>query len=174
MKRFFGLIFVTALITLAFSVNSMAAGGNVKIGFFDVNAAAAQSQWGKKIIDDLKREQEKLGGDLEVKKKAFLAAKEDYDKKKDVMDEKARTRKQKELQDLAADMEKMANESTNKFNTQANEAKAPLFKKLQEIVNRIARDEKYDFIFEKTAVLFGNEKDDLTKRIASELDKSSR
>ena len=45
---------------------------------------------------------------------------------------------------------------------------------MREVANKIGRDEKYDFIIEKNSLYFeGNEKEDLTKRIAAELDKSS-
>ncbi len=50
---------------------------------------------------------------------------------------------------------------------------APLFKKMSEIANKIGKDEKYDFIFEKNALVVANEKDDLTSRVVTELDKTS-
>jgi outer membrane protein len=171
MKKCFQLILLAAFIV---SVSGQALGAEVKIGFFDTNAVAMQSQWGKKIVDDLKKEQEKLAAELEEKGKAFKAAKDDFDKKREVMDEKTKGKKQKELQDMATDLEKTASESSAKFNQLAAQAKKPLFDKIGEIVNKIGKDEKYDFIFEKATMHFaGNEKNDLTKRIASELDKDS-
>ncbi len=172
MKKYLGwLIVIAGIVCLSMSGN--AAARDLKIGYFDANGAAVQSQWGKRIIDDIKREQERLAADLDAKGKTFKAAKEDFDKKKDVMDEKARTRKQKELQDMATDLERQAGESSQKFNQNATAAKKPLFDKMTEIVNRIGKDDKYDFIFEKGALHYATEKDDLTKRIAAELDKGA-
>ena len=172
MKKYFGWLLVAAGI-FGLSINANAAGGSLKIACFDANGAALQSQWGKKILDDIKKEQDRLSADLDTKGKAFKAAKDEYDKKKDVMDEKARAKKQKELQDMAADLEKTAQESSQRFNQDAQQVRKPLFDKMSEIVNKVGRDDHYDFIFEKGAVPFvASEKDDLTKRIASELDKA--
>lgn len=153
------------------SANVFAA--EMKIGSFDLNGAAVESQWGKKVTEDLKREQGRLAGELDEKGKAFKAAKDDFDKKRDVMDEKNKAKKGKELQEMATDLEKLAQESSGKLQQYANQLKKPLFDKIHEIITRIGKDDKYDFIIEKTSLHYiGNDKYDLTKRVAAELDKS--
>ena len=49
----------------------------------------------------------------------------------------------------------------------------PLSKKIIEIANKIAKEDKYDFIFDKGAIIVPNGKDDITSLITGELDKSS-
>jgi outer membrane protein len=173
MKMCFRLIILAAFI-VGVSSNALAAGGALKIGSFDLNGAAIESQWGKKVTEDLKREQGKLATELEEKGKIFKAAKDEFDKKRDVMDEKAKAKKGKELQEMATDLEKLAQESSGRLQQTANQLKKPLFDKIHEIVTKIGKDDKYDFIIEKTSLHYiGNDKDDLTKRVAAELDKSS-
>ncbi len=169
MKKFIGVI---ALATGVFLGSTVLAADN-KIGYVDINGAALQSAWGKKVVDQLKKEQERLGGDLDLKAKTFKSAKEEYDKKKDVMDEKAKSKKQAELQSMAAELERLASESSQLFNKQAQEVKNPLFQKIAEIITKIGKDDKYDFIFEKSSLPFASDKNDLTKRVSAELDKSS-
>ena len=101
---------VAAAITLVFSVNAVAAGG-LKIGFFDLQAAITQSATGKRFLEDMKKEEEKLGGELQQKARAFTTAKDEYEKKRDVMDEKARTRKEKELTEMYTEVQKMRSDS---------------------------------------------------------------
>ncbi|MFZ2447387.1 MAG: OmpH family outer membrane protein [Syntrophobacteraceae bacterium] len=173
MRKLFGLVALATGIVFGFSANAVAASGSVKIGYVDINGAAAQSAWGKKVIDQLNREKERLSGDLDQKGKAYKAAREEYEKKKDVMDEKAKSRKQKEIQDMAVELERLATDASQRFNKDASDARAPLFQKIQDIVKKIGRDDKYDFILERGSLPFANEKDDLTKRVASELDKSA-
>lgn len=173
MKKLFCLVALATGVIFGFSGNSFAASGSMKIGYVDMTAAAAQSTWGKRVMDDLRREQERLSGELDQKGKTFKAAKDEYDKKRDVMDEKAKSKKQKELQEMAGELEKMASESSQRFNKQAADARTPLFQKISEIVQKIGRDEKYDFVFEKSSLPFANERDDLTKRVTTELDKSA-
>jgi len=173
MNRILGFILMTACISAALCVNAIAAGGSLKIGYFDIQAAIGQSEAGKKALEDLKKEEEKLGGALEQKGRAFMTAKDEYDKKKDVMDEKARSRKEKELADMYNELQKMRSDSTAKFNEQKNAATAPILKRVGEIATKIGKDEKYDFIFEKAVLYFtGSDTNDLTKRISAELDKS--
>jgi len=174
MKRFFGCVLVAAGITMAFSVNAVAAGGSLKIGYFDLQTAIMQSDTGKKFLEEMKKEEDNLSSALEAKGRAFMTAKDEYEKKKDVMDEKARSRKEKELTDMYTELQKMRSDSSAKLNEQASAARAPILKKVREVAGKIGRDEKYDFIIEKSVLYFeGNEKEDLTKRIAAELDKSS-
>ncbi len=41
-----------------------------------------------------------------------------------------------------------------------------------EIANKIAKDDKFDYILEKGAVIVGDPRDDLTQRVITELDRS--
>ncbi len=173
MKRFFKSVLVAAGITLAFSVNSGAAGRSLKIGYFDPNVVIAQSQWGKRISDDLKQKHEKLADIFRQKNQEYVSAKEDYFKKKEAMDGKARDRKEKELLDMGNDLQKLYSESESKWTEERNAAMGPLSKKIIEIANKIAKEDKYDFIFDKGAIIVPNGKDDITSLITGELDKSS-
>jgi Skp family chaperone for outer membrane proteins len=102
-----------------------------------------------------------------------VTAKDEYEKKKDGMDVKARTNKEKELSEMYAELQKIRSESSSKLNEEASAARAPILKKVREVANKIGKEGNYDFIIEKGVLYFtGNDKDDLTKRIASELDKS--
>ena len=173
MKSILGCLVITACIWAAFCVNAVAAGGSLKIGYFDIQAAISQSEAGRKALEELKKEEEKLGGALEQKGRAFMTAKDEYDKKKDVMDEKARSRKEKELADMYTELQRLRSESNAKFNEEKSAATAPLLKRVSEIANKIGKDEKYDLIFERAVLHYtGSETNDLTKRISTELDKS--
>jgi outer membrane protein len=173
MKRFIGCVMVAAGITLALSVNAVGAGG-MKIGYFDLQTALSQSDTGKKFQEDMKKEEETMSNALEAKLRVFVTAKDEYEKKKDVMDEKAKSRKEKELGDMYTELQKMRSESQTKFQEQLSAARAPILKKVRDVVSKIGKDEKYDFIIEKSALYFeGNEKEDLTKRVSTELDKLS-
>ena len=165
---------MAAGIALAFSVNAVAAGGSLKIGFFDLQAAITQSETGKKFLEDMKKEEENLNSALEQKSHTFMTAKDEYEKKKEAMDEKAKGRKEKELSEMYAELQKMRSESNAKLNEMAGAARAPILKKVHDIAAKIGRDDKYDFILEKSVLYFeANDKEDLTKRVAAELDKLS-
>ena len=50
---------------------------------------------------------------MQEKARAFTTAKDDYDKKRDVMDEKTRSRKEKELTEMYTEVQKMRSESNS-------------------------------------------------------------
>ncbi len=173
MKRYFGCVLVVAGITFAFCANAIAAGGSLKIGYFDLQAAIAQSETGKRFIEEMKKKEDELSGALEQKGRALMTAREEYEKKRDVMDEKARSRKEKELSDLYAEAQKMRSDSSARLNEQVTAARTPIIKKVIDIAAKIGKEDKYDYILEKNSIVFAaSDKDDLTKRISADLDKS--
>ncbi|MEM5789066.1 MAG: OmpH family outer membrane protein [Syntrophobacteraceae bacterium] len=171
MKKFLSAIAIATGIIFGLSASSLAASGSPKIGFIDMEGAAGQSQWGKRIGEDLRRELERMNSEIELKAKAAKTAFDDYDKKKDVMDEKARNKKQRELQEMATELERLKAESRAKYNKQLNDAVSPISQKVREIVAKIGKDDKYDYILERAAVPYANDRDDLTRRVSAELDK---
>jgi outer membrane protein len=170
--RMLGRVLLVVGIIMVFSATSWAA---QKIGYFEMAVVLQQSKWGKQANDEIKRQQESMKADFNAKAMAFKTAKEEFDKKKDVMDEKARTKKIQELQALQQEGEKAYMESTTKMNKLTSELRGPVVDKIVEIVKRLGRDDKYDFIFERetAGLVFTNEKEDLTKHVIEQLDKAS-
>ncbi|ABK19416.1 OmpH family outer membrane protein [Syntrophobacter fumaroxidans] len=160
-------------IFLASSMPVLAA-GNPKIGYFDIPLVLQQSQWGKRSNEEFKRQGEKIKAEVDTKAQSYKTAKEEFDRKKDVFDEKTRAKKLKELQDMQMEGEKLLSESNAKMNKLSNELSAPLIDKILEIVKKIGREDKFDYIFERerAGLVFANDKEDLTKRIIQELDRS--
>ncbi|NLI80074.1 MAG: OmpH family outer membrane protein [Deltaproteobacteria bacterium] len=144
-----------------------------KIGYFDMQAVLKGSKVAQQAEDEIKRQGESLKGPLDAKSNAFKTAKEDFDKKKDVMDDKAKAKKAKELQDMLVEGEKLQQEAQAKINKMIVEKRGPIVERVMEIINKIGKDDNYDFIFERgTTLVYANEKEDLTKRIIQELDKA--
>jgi outer membrane protein len=149
------------------SVTTSWAAANPKIGVVDAVGALQQSQWGKQAAEELKKQAERMDADLDQKQKAFGTAKDEFDKKKDVLDQKAKSKKEQELRDMQQEGQKFLMDSKGKL----NELQGALAKKVHEVVGKIGKEEKYDFIFEKTSLVYSTDKDDITKRVATELDK---
>jgi outer membrane protein len=148
-------------------LSTTAIAASPKIGIVDAVGALQQSQWGRKASEELKKIAEKMDADLEQKQKAFGGARDEFDKKRDVLDAKSKAKKEKELMDMQQEGQKFLMESKGKL----NELQAALAKKVHEVVEKIGKDDKYDIILEKTSVVYSSDKDEITKRVAAELDK---
>lgn len=176
-KKILGISFIACAVLLSYT-NVRAASTSstgAKIGYFDMAAIVLDSKWGKQSKEEFEKEGDKLKSELKDKAQAFMTANEEFEKKKDVLDDKARTKRLKELQEQQQDVEKLKMESYNKMSKLENDLLSPLSKKVQELVKKLAKDQGYDYVFErdKAGMVVYNPKDDLTKKIIEELDKVS-
>jgi outer membrane protein len=170
-------MWVVALLLAGFFVISSTAGWAAaapKIGSFDLQVVLDQSKAGKEAKESFKDQKNKVKDEMEEKAKAFRTAKEELDKKKSVMDESTKNKKTKELAQMQQEGEKLIMEANAKLNKLSNELMAPIVDKVLEIVRKMGKDKKYDFIIEvgKGGIVYSNTEADLTKTVIEEMDKS--
>lgn len=174
MKRMF-VVCLSSIAVFFFVLNATlwAASSSSKIGYFDMQLVLSQSKSAKDAQDQLTNEKKKLEASLDEKVKAFKTAREEFEKKKSVMDEAAKNKKTKELQDMGQEGEKLYMEAQSKLKKMESELMGPVLEKIKDIVRKIGRDDKYDYIFEKAlgGIVFASDSNDLTKRISQELEK---
>jgi outer membrane protein len=163
-------VVVAVLTVVLFAGGSLAVAAS-KIGYFDLQTILDQSKAGQAAKEDFKRQREQLKTEMDEKARQLRTAREDLDKKKSAMDESA---KNKKLAELQSEAEKFAMESQSKLSKLSNDLMAPIVDKVLEIVKRTGRDDKYDYILEvgKGGIVWATEKDDLTKKVLQELDRS--
>ncbi|HOV86007.1 MAG TPA: OmpH family outer membrane protein [Syntrophobacteraceae bacterium] len=154
------------------AVSAWAATG--KVGYFDLQVILDQSQAGKQAKQEFTAEKDRMKATMDQKANAFKQAKEEYDRKKGVMDESAKKKKDKELADLQQEAERALMEANTKLNKLSSDLMAPIVDRIIEIAKKIGKDDKYDYILEagKGGIVYANEKEDLSKKIIEALDKS--
>jgi outer membrane protein len=147
-----------------------------KIGYvnstkiFQEYPAALDAQ---KKIDALGRP---LQDSLEAMQKDLQARYEDYQKKEAMMNDASKKAKQQELVEL----ERRANEyRTEKFGQDGELARKteqiinPIREKIKAAITAIAKEEKYNFVFDKTeqiqVLLYGDPNQDLTFKVIDRL-----
>ncbi|MBI1802928.1 MAG: OmpH family outer membrane protein [Ignavibacteriae bacterium] len=96
---------------------------------------------------------------------------EEYDKKKLILTDQLRAQSEKELQDMD---KKIADYRTKKFGqsgelfTKQNELMKPLQNKIFKVIQDIAKEDGYDYVFDKSGdilLLYTNDKYDLTSKV---------
>lgn len=169
-KMAVGIVLAVGLV-LAVNGSARAVG---KMGYFDLQTVLDQSKYGKQARDEFAREKDKMKAEVDEKANAFKKARDEFDKKKGVMDEAAKNKKTKEILELQQQGEKFIVESNAKLNKLSNDLMAPIIDRVLEIVKKIGKDDKYDYILEvgKGGIVYATDKDDLTKKVTDELDKS--
>jgi outer membrane protein len=171
MKRKGFCVALFLMLTLAFCFQPVWSASAAKIGYFDIREVQSKSKWGEQIKQELTRVKDKYQGDVDAKLKAFKDKRDDFEKKKAVLDEKARTKQTQELQTLQQEAERLLRESQGEMGRQQERLIPPMNDKILEIVRSIGQKDGYDYILEKAAIAFATPKDDLTSRIISELNR---
>jgi len=151
MKRF--VLFVAVIAVLLFSTGAFA----LNVAYVDIEKAMKQYEGTKKLTEKLKSEVAKEEAILEKEQNAIKKELEDLDKKSSIMDKKELSKKKDELQTRYEKLRARTMEVQQKLLSQQKEMTANLMDEINAIVAKIARDKKYDYVFEKTMLLFGGE-----------------
>ena len=167
MKKILVVLSLLVLATVGVSYGASAG----KIGCVDVGAVHARSRWGDMIRQEIKRETDKMKAQIEPKANAIKEKAAEFEKKKAVLDEKARTKQQQELATMQQDAQRLIEESQKRMGQMQEQLIPPFRQKIMEVAKQVALKDGYDLIMDKAVLLYVSDKDDLTTKVISELDK---
>ena len=152
-----------------------AAGAQSKIGWVNTSAILEklpEAQDAQRQIDNLVAEWQ---SELAKLQNTWMKKKDEYDKKKLILTDQLRADAEKELEDLdkkiADYRSKKFGQSGELFNKQ-NELMKPVQNKVFKVVQDIAKEDDYDYVFDKSAdilMLYSKDKYDLTAQVLERL-----
>ena len=100
---------------------------------------------------------------------------DDYDKKKLILTEQVRGDQEKELRDMDAAISDFRNKKfgpSGELFQKQNEVMKPIQNKIFKVLEEIAKEDGFDYIFDKSGeilLLYSNDKLDLTQRVISRM-----
>jgi outer membrane protein len=100
---------------------------------------------------------------------------DDYDKKKLILTEQVRADQEKELRDMDAAISDFRNKKfgqNGELFQKQNEVMKPIQNKIFKVLEEIAKEDGYDYIFDKSGeilLLYSNDKLDLTQKVISRM-----
>ena len=100
---------------------------------------------------------------------------DDYDKKKLILTEQVRADQEKELRDMDAAITDFRNKKfgqTGELFQKQSEVMKPIQNKIFKVLEEIAKEDGYDYIFDKSGeilLLYSNDKLDLTQKVISRM-----
>jgi outer membrane protein len=187
MGRFARLIFRGSLIALAIgftlvgSTNSAQAQG--KIGWVDLDRILAEYAEFKEAEELFRKDAAVWEAEFDSMQDVYFSKLEDYKKQQLILNEERRKQREEELRT----MEQTVMEAKNRLESQAEKRRAeltnPILQKIQEVVQGIATNEDYDFIFNASQIymtpagiqfapiMYAKKKLDVTDRVFEELAK---
>jgi outer membrane protein len=154
------------------------AGAQQRIGY--VNSAKIfqelpAAQEAQKKIDAISKPMQDT---LEAMQREFQASLEDYQKREAMLNDASKKEQQQKLMDL---QQRFKEYQVEKFGQEGELARAserivnPIREKIKKAISDVAREQKYNFVFDKTEqiqiLLYGDPKDDLTLEVLLKLKK---
>ncbi len=153
------------LAVLSLSLFTNAAQANQKIGYVATGPVLAQMAQKNKVNEKLRAEFKDRLSEVERIQKKLKNGLEKLNRDGELMSEAARTKLQRELQSLDADLKLKVTNLREDERKRSGEEQRKLVMSLQKAIQTLAKRESYDLILDGQAVLFASPKDDLSDKL---------
>lgn len=141
------------LYTLAIVCCAFTASAQTKVGTVNINILVSKLPEIAQVKQGMEAYEKELQGDLKLKLEAYGKEVEEANKSFATMTEENKKKKQQEIYDLEADIQKFRQNAVQLVQLRQDELMRPLYKKVSDAVAVIAKEEKYTQVF----TLDGNE-----------------
>lgn len=135
-----------------FAAEPEARAADSKIAVIDLARAIFETEDGLRAQANLKKVQAKLQGDLEAKQREFMSKRDAYEKDKAKMSNDKRAQVEADLQQRIVEIQTMQMDSQREMQRQQSEVMLPIQQRVLGIVRRIAAQDGYEMVLEKSAV----------------------
>ncbi len=155
---------------------SVAQAADVKIGYIDIQKAIQETSTGKKAKKELEKEFNAKKEELGKREANIKKMQEDFEKKKSVLAEEAKQAKAAELQGEMMKYRDLLGQSQLNIQKKEQELTKPILDKLQEVIDKVAKDGGYTMILEKSeqSVIWAKKEIDLTDTVVKAFEKTAK
>ncbi len=170
MKKALGCI-GSLLIMVAVLCNGQAWAADTKIGVIDMKKVLSTSTSGQKAQDIIEQKMKTLQSSFKTEENELITLQKEIEKKSsawsDTVKKEKATAFQKKRGELAAKQEEANNEMKKLREQHVN----PILKKLEEIVEKVAKSEGYALVLPRNVVLYAADTVDVSDKVTAELNK---
>lgn len=146
-----------------------------KIAVIEYQRCLQESNEGKRVLEDLKTKHAALKKKLDEKQLEMLELQKSIETQGALLNQEAKAEKQKEFEKKGRELEYLLKDLTDEMKETEFKAKKKIENDIQEIINKIAKDDKLDLVREKKSVAqdiwFVSEEIDITDRVIEEYNK---
>lgn len=155
---------------------SLAASGDVKIAYVDLQEALNSSDAGKKAKDVFKVEVDRLQDDLDKRQEELKKVGEELEKQGYLLSEETRAKKEKEYQEKIKDFKRFYQDSQEKLQGKDAQLTKKILIDLRGIITKIGQDGGYSMIFEASEgkILYAPKALDLTSEVIKKYNEGTK
>jgi outer membrane protein len=162
---------IVSLLIVTAMINGQALAADTKIGVIDMKKVLSTSTSGQKAQGVIEEKMKALQGPLKKDEDELIALSKEMEKKGSAWTDAVKQEKgkafQKKRNELAEKQEKANLELKKLREDNVN----PILKKLEEIVEKVAKSDGYSLILPRNVVLYSSEATDISDKVTSELNK---
>ena len=161
------------LLTVSTAARAASSDGAQKIAYVDLQKAIQETAAGKKAKKELEKEFNSKKEELQKREADLKKMNEDLEKKKAVLSDEVRNRKAGEFQQEMLKYRELVGQSQANIQKKERELTQPILEKLQEQLDKLAKERGYSMIFEKSeqSVLWARKDLDLTDDLVKAFEK---
>ncbi len=169
MKKYF---ITGAIVCAAFLAVSVCSAADLKIAYFDIQKAVAESTAGKSAGEKFKGDVKKAEDSLMKEKNAVEKLGETLEKQSAMLSEDARREKEKDFLRRKRDYERMLKDQQTELQIKEAELKNEILSVLIPIIQKYGKENGYSIIFGKSDVvlLYASDSLDITEKIIAIFD----
>lgn len=164
-------LFSVALLVSSFLVSGQAFA--LVLGKVDVQKVLISVDQGKKVRDQLKKEFDTKQNEIKKEEDKIRKMQKDFEKQSAVMNDKARGKKQKEIQDNIMGLQQKSMDYQKTIQEMENNLKRPILENIKKVVEEVSKDSNVDVTFEVSTapVIYAKEEKDLTDEVIKKYNK---
>ena len=172
MKKLTGIIFL-ALAIFSFQLVTAAA-EPIKIGVLDLQRCMQESSEGKRQNDSLQNKQTDMVNELKKKEQELRDMQADMEKQSLMLSAEAKESRVAEFEKMKREYDRRVNEAREDLQIAARDARVAVVNVISGVVENIAKQKKFDLILEKSngAALYVSSSLDITDEVITELNKA--
>ncbi len=163
------------LLTVFCSVPSASA-ADLKVGFVDMQKALASSKTGVAAQKQYETEVKEAQLKLDVKKSEYEKLQQEFSKKKDSLNDKARAQREEELISMEKELKRSFQDTQDVLRRRHSQLVGDLVKKIKVVVEEVGKAEGYTVIIEKNSpsILFTDGETDISEEVVEKFNKSAK
>ncbi len=139
----------------------------LNVGYVDIEKVFNQYSGTKKAKEKLQKEVKSEQAAMAKEKAEIEKVLENLDKKSSIMDKKELAKQKDALEERYKKLQARMMEVQQRLLAKEKDMTSNLVDEIRAIIVKIARDKKYDYVFEKNMLLFGG--DDITVYVIKEI-----
>ncbi len=164
-----GLMIVAAVV-----VNGQALAADTKIGIIDMKKVVSTSTAGQKAQGVLEQKGKSLQESFKKDQDDILALEKEFEKKNSAWTDAVKKEKTVTYQKKRSDFATKQQGAQAEFKKLEEQQIAPVLKKIEEVVGKLAKDEGYSLILPRQVVYYTSDALDISDKVIAELNKAMK